>query len=82
MLHAEHFEQLGRALLDLAPVAAAYITRYADVFQRRELGQQMVELENEADFRIAEARELPVRKGVHRLSVDLDLARARAAQRA
>jgi len=55
-------EQLRRPRPDFAPVAPADQPRQADVFESGELGQQVMELEDEADTAVAETRQLPVRQ--------------------
>ena len=55
-------EQLRRPRPDFAPVAPSDQPRQADVFESGELGQQVMELEDEADTTVAETRQLPVRQ--------------------
>ena len=77
-----HLQQFGGAAFDLRTRTAADKPRNADVLESREFGQQVVELEDEADTFVAEAgqRLVAQRKGV--LSVDLDTARVGARKRA
>ncbi len=60
---AHEAEQLLCALLGSLLRGACDVGRYHDVLQSREFGQQLVELEDEADVAIAEVGQLFLREG-------------------
>ena len=79
---AHQVEQFAGAPLDLGTRPPADQPGDADVLEGRELGQQVVELEDEADPLVAEAREVAVAQGEGIAAVDLDAARVGTRQRA
>ena len=81
VFHGQHPEQFGGPFFDFVPFASGDVARNTHVLERGKLGQQVVELEYEADLRVAEFRNLFVRKHLYRRAVDHHFARSGAAQR-
>ena len=82
VFHGQHPEQFGGPFFDFVPFASGDVARNTHVLERGKLGQQVVELEYEADLRVAEFRDVLVRQRMHGHAVDLDLAGSGPAQRA
>jgi hypothetical protein len=73
-------QQLPGALVHLAPRPPAQVQREPDVLHAGERGQQVEELEDEADLVAPHARQLVVREPAERLVVHADLPRRGAVE--
>ena len=82
MAELHEFEQLAGAAVDLGAAESLQVQGEGDVFQAGERGQEVEELEDEADFVAAEAGEIVIGEGGDGLAVDADLARGGAVQAA
>ncbi len=72
---AHQVQQLVRAFLDFLLRPSAQMQRNGDVFDARQRGQQIEELENESDLVAAQARQFVVGKPAQPAAVDFDFAR-------
>ena len=81
LAEAEPLDQLAAAALGRG-AAAVQARREQDVLLAGQLGDQVEELEDEADVRAAEAREAALALAVHANARDLDLAGVRAVEAA
>src|SRR5690606_40860596 len=82
LAETDPLEQLARGALGLRNLDAPHEERHRDVLERRELGQQMVELVDEAERTVAQPAPLDIVEARHVLAGDDDLARRRLVETA
>jgi hypothetical protein len=82
VLEADLFEERGGARLHLLARQALDEPRHEDVLERVELGEQVVELEDEADGAVAESRQARTAHGGELFAVHRDGAGAHDVERA